>query len=387
MKNTVNSIFDVVIVGAGPSGAIAAYQLARHGLSVAVLEKATFPRYKTCGGGLVHRSLKWLPCPLRDCVESECFRILIRFLGSDLEFEVSRPIPIVSMTMRSAFDYQILEEALTAGVRLFENTLCQKVTVAEDWAEVESPRSTYRGRFVLAADGVNSQVARSLNWSSQPFAVPALEWELAVPTPTLDQYANHAVFDFNATEAGYGWVFPKRTHLSVGILSTRQGTRRLRRALEDYLRLIGIPFDQPIRKSGHQIPIRPRVSLSRARVLLLGDAAGLAEPLTGEGISLAIQSGLLAAQALIENDMRSTESEKAYASQVKHQIGRELKWGRAVAALTYRYPKLRDSLFRRQGQRLCEMMTDIFMGDSSYRSLALRPGNYLKLLRRFPGSS
>ena len=290
------------------------------------------------------------------------------------------------MTMRSAFDHQLLGEALKAGAKLFENTLCRNVTVTRDWAEVESTRGPYRGRFVLAADGVNSQVARSLNWPHQPFVIPALEWELAVAPAIHDQYANRAVFDFNATDAGYGWVFPKRHHLSVGILSTVRGTRKLRGALENYLRAIGIPFDQPLRKSGHQIPVRPRASLTRARILLLGDAAGIAEPVTGEGISLAIWSARLAARALIENDMRSPEAEKDYQHQVRSQIGRELRWGRLVATLTYGYPKLRDSLFRRQGQRLCEVMTDIFMGDASYRSLALRPINYLNLLRRFPAS-
>ena len=310
----------------------------------------------------------------------------MRIMGSGLEFEVRRSRPIVSMTMRSAFDHQLLGEALKVGAKLSENTLCQKVTVARDWAEVESTRGRYRGRFVLAADGVNSQVARSLNWPHHPFAIPALEWELAVPTTIHDEYANRAVFDFNATDAGYGWVFPKRDHLSVGILSTKRGTRKLKGSLENYLRAIGIPFDQPLRRSGHQIPVHPRASLTKARILLLGDAAGIAEPVTGEGISLAILSGRLAAQALIEHAMRSPDSERAYENQVKSQIGRELRWGRLVAALTYDYPKVRDSLFRRQGQRLCEVMTDIFMGDSSYRSLALHPTNYLNLLRRFPGS-
>lgn len=374
--------YDVLIVGAGPAGAIAAHALASQGLTVALLEKEALPRYKTCGGGIVYRCLSRLPISVDDCVEARCYQAQMGIPGSHLAFRVERSNPIISMTMRSAFDFRLVEAARGAGARILDQTRCRKVRRKPDSIEVQTDRSIFRGRFLLAADGVHSPIARNLQWPDQAHAIPALEWELSVPARVLDRFQGLAQFDFNVAKEGYAWVFPKKRHLSVGILSIRRGSQNLRRALLNYLAWREIPVQSPLHQSGHLIPIRPRPTLTQPRVLLLGDAAGLAEPVTCEGISFALQSGRLAAQALLEGELRSPESEWAYRRMLERRIGRELKWGRAAATLTYQYPGLRDLLFRRQGQRLCEVMTDIFMGRSSYRSLARQPWNYLKLLRR-----
>src|SRR4029077_4203440 len=120
---------------------------------------------------------------------------------------------------------------------------------------------------------------------------------------TLERFARVPRFDVGTVPYGYAWVFPKTAHLSVGVLTTHRGAINLHGQLEEYLRVIGLA-PQSMERHGFVIPVRPRAGpLARARMLLVGDAAGLADPGTAEGISLAARSGRLAADAIIASQL------------------------------------------------------------------------------------
>ncbi len=139
-----------------------------------------------------------------------------------------------------------------------------------------------------------------------------------------------------------------------------------------------------IAKHGYVIPLCPRTEgFSRGRMLLAGDAAGLADPITAEGITHAIRSGQLAAQAIIEAKNEPATVRRIYAHALEREILSELRYARILARILYDRPRLRTWLMGRYGQRLTEVMADIMLGERTYSEVLAEPLNYLKLLCRY----
>jgi len=374
------SAYDVAVVGAGPAGSTAALHLARGGKRVALIEKQRLPRYKTCGGGLVGRAFRWLPDDLELPVEHECFAAEANFLESGMSFRVRRERPIVSMTMRATLDRALADAAVAAGAELFSPCELRDLRQDERGVDLETDRGRIRARFLIGADGVLSAVARKAGFAHAPATVPALEAEIGVPPEVHARFAGVARFDFEAVESGYGWVFPKREHLSCGILTMRRGAGGLHRALERYLARVGVGPALSEERHGFVIPVRPRRGgCVRGRVLLAGDAAGFADALTGEGISIAMQSGNLAALSILHGP--PDRAGVGYAAAIRRELCAELRIARGLARVTYGRRAIARSVFRARGPVLAEGVADVFLGTRTYRSLVLKPSSYLALLR------
>ena len=146
------TIYDVIVVGSGPAGACAAWRLAKAGVPVAVLEKAPLPRYKTCGGGIVGRAMQTLPVDVRHVVEQDCHTAQLNLLDAGLSFTTHRSTPIVSMTMRSRFDFDILSAAQFAGAAVHERCAVENVSCHGDFVTVVTNGGAMRSKFVVAAD-------------------------------------------------------------------------------------------------------------------------------------------------------------------------------------------------------------------------------------------
>ena len=376
-------LHDVAVIGAGPAGSSAALALARAGHSVLLLEKAVLPRYKTCGGGVLARAFKLLPPGAERVVERRFDSVALNFLGTEMSFVARRAEPMVYMTMRADLDCLLAREAQQAGVQLIESCAVRRVETRDDSVVLISDRENYRARFVIAADGVHSVTAKSAGWPDLRALAPALEHEVYLAADDLAQFSVLPRFDFNAIEAGYAWVFPKRGHLSVGILSTHRVCPDLRARLAQYLRRLGITRIQKTEQHGYLIPLAPRSGpLARGRILLAGDAAGLADPVTAEGIFHAIRSGQLAAAALAEARFEPVNAGRRYQSLLEKHILGELRAARWLAKILYYHPRIRNGAFRLNGQKLCEFATRVIMGESSYWDALKRPSNYFKLFRR-----
>jgi geranylgeranyl reductase family protein len=377
---------DVAIIGAGPAGAIAAEQLARGGASVVLIEKESLPRYKTCGGGLVRRALRFLPEGFELPAQDECRTVELRF-ASGLSFRADRSEPIVAMTMRSELDHALTQAAVRAGAEL--RSPCELVGLAQDAVGVDLATSTgpLRAQIVIAADGALSRTARFAGWSESVDAVAAIEAEITLTVGAIAPFRGVARFDLGTPEAGYGWVFPKRGQLSAGVLSMRRKSGGLRDALQSYLGAIDPRGVVSSEEHGFVIPIAPRrTGFTRGRVLLVGDAAGLADPLTGEGISLAMHSGRLAAESLQGAQFDPRSSCAAYEARLKREILADLRIARALAKLLYHRPKIAQRLFERSGRALCEAMTDVVCGERTYRELVYSPRSCFMLLRAHVGA-
>lgn len=370
----------VAVVGAGPAGTSAALRLARAGEDVVLIEKCELPRAKVCGGGLVRRAYAHLPHGIELPLERACQKVTLRFQEAGFARTVERPDPIVSMTMRAELDAALARNAERSGTRLLAPCAVTALARRGEHVELETTSGVVRADLVVVADGATGPTARLAGFEAPLSTIPALEAEIRVRDDDLAEHARSARFDFGGPVAGgYGWVFPKREHLSCGVLSMSRGAARLREKLARYLEQVGVrPVAMEVR--GYVIPVPVRAGgPARARVLLAGDAAGLVDPVTAEGISLALHSGTLAAEALAGN-RSARDVEGAYASRLRADITADLSIARRLAHVLYGHPRLARTVFARAGARLCEAMAEVVLGERTYGELLARPLAWPRLL-------
>jgi len=292
--------FDVIVIGAGPGGSAAAYLLAAAGMRVALIDKASFPRDKLCGGMLSGRTEK-----VYKSIFGDGWHDVYEFTASGARFfyktqllnEVS-DYRRMHFTMRSSFDHRLVKLACAKGATLLEKARADSLDPGKGLVRLANGE-TLRGDFIIGADGALSTVARNLGLSMRKDTLAA---GLEIEMPRHGNMADLArpEIHFGVIRWGYGWVFPKRDTLTIGIAGLVQKNRSLRNSFRVFLEQVcsNVP---DIKWKGHPIPfcnfvLRPGIG----NVLLVGDAAGFVEPVTGEGIAFAMQSAGCAADAVLD---------------------------------------------------------------------------------------
>lgn len=358
--------FDVAIIGSGPAGASAAFELAKKGISTVIIEKETLPRYKTCGGGFVYRGRRKVPFDISSVVEKEFNTIDVIFDKAGVHLKPEREEPIISMVMRDDFDNFIVEKAKKEGVVLLENHKLKDIEF-DEISTLKTSQGDIRSKFIIAADGALSITAKLAGWEETRYLIPALEYEIEVKPEDFERLSKNVRFDFDAVPLGYGWCFPKKNHLSIGLASARRTKINLKKYYKEYLITLGLTDIIKEDFHGFQIPVSPRTDgFTRKNVFLVGDAAGFADPVTAEGISNSILSGVMAAEAIIEGELDSLKSEQIYNDKLNEVLLPELKTGVKLSKLFYENEKIRNFLIKKYGVRFGESMTNIFMGERSY---------------------
>ncbi|PWH81299.1 NAD(P)/FAD-dependent oxidoreductase [Brumimicrobium oceani] len=359
--------FEVAIIGSGPAGASTAYFLSKAGISNVIIEKETLPRYKTCGGGFVFRGRNNLPIDISEVVEKE-FHTIDIYLGEKLHFKTHREEPTISMVMRDNFDALITKKAKALGSVLLENNKLNALSFKDDLITLETSQESISANFVIAADGVLSPTAKMAGWTEDTRKlVPALEYEVEVSEEDFKRLSTEARFDIDAIPFGYAWSFPKKGHLSLGVMTTKRSKINLKKHYEEYKKQLGIENVISETQHGFQIPVAPRTDgFVKNNVFLIGDAAGFADPITAEGISNAIHSGKLAAEAIIESKGNSAEAKGRYEEKLEADLLPELQTAVWLAKWFYEQKTIRNILLKKYGQRFSEEMADVFHGKRTY---------------------
>lgn len=347
-----------------------AYLLAKRGLDVLILERATLPRYKTCGGGVTWKAMQNLPFDVSSVLEHKAVGGIVTFAGQQLlKTEVSWPV--AWLVMRDRFDHYLVQQAVQAGAKLMEGISLTGVEERGDRLVVTTTKGELQAQLLAGADGVNSIVARSVGLMTNREVGVAVEAELAVPPESLDAQGAYATFDFGALPGGYGWIFPKRDHLSVGVFRAIPGKATgLKRALEKFIASEAVLLNPCIlHLQGHQIPLGGREqTLHKGRVLLVGDAANLADPWMGEGISYAVVSARLAAEQMFYA-LESKEMDlSGYTRLINASITPQLLSARLFARAVYSLPELCSDLLSKS-PFMQQVVFDAIRGDRTFKEL------------------
>ena len=387
--------YDVLIAGAGPAGCAAAYDLARAGKRVLMLDRRTFPRHKACACGLTRKTLRALRYSVEPVVERVCREVVLQEAGSrfhegvrvaDKSCEVrlrTRKV-ICAMAVREKFDAFCLEQTLAVGAELKKIESIVAVRESAEWVEIEviaadGVTETLRAPALIGADGSNGQMRRLAAgldaqrddfrdgawiecrtaelpgepaWYARGFALEAtVPFEVLPTTLPAGDGPQDLVFDFAPIAGGYGWLFPKGDHVNVGVggfvpkdgsaepdgMACENVTRGL---LESYTReKLGVELSEVrANVSGQHLGLGGHGYVPRGRVLLAGDAAGLVDPLTGEGIFSAIKSGQAAAGAVIACASAGTAKLSSEYAERLRDLQATLMFSHDVAKSFYREP-------------------------------------------------
>lgn len=359
--------FDVVIVGAGPGGTAAALSARQAGLSVALLDKASFPRHKLCGGLVSGRGLKALDAIFGTRPDDELFLVGQQaawlWQGEEL-VRFKAPYPLW-FTARYDFDHDLQQKALAAGAADFS---------ARRWCDLDleagqiglDDGEVLGFRALIAADGATSPIAarlfgRAFDPEKIGFTLEAECVRAPDDTPLME-------VDFRAVPWGYGWKFPKKGSLTVGVGGLHSENPDLRPALEALM-----PDGAgAARVKGAFLPLGDfRRDPTFGNVLFVGDAAGLVDPMTGEGIAYALESGALAAQAIAKalaaGDVAGAGAAYRHAlADIHDDLTQALRLRR------YAYTKVFSKIFRQKLEKSewsRQAFFDLLEGKRTYRDL------------------
>ncbi|BCJ43939.1 hyaluronate lyase [Actinoplanes ianthinogenes] len=333
--------WDVAVIGAGPAGLAAAHAAASAGVRVVVLERAEHPRYKTCGGGLLGSSLRLsaerlATVPVRDTITSITFS-----LDGRREFTRTSAEPLVSLVRRDDFDHAWCVAAERAGATVRPHSQVRALDQDEHGVTVTlADGSAVTARVAIGADGSAGITGRHVGVVTEQQDL-GLEVELAATPADRERWRGRVLLDWGPFPGSYGWVFPKDDELTVGVIMEKGHGAETKRYLRDFVDRLGLADREVLRDSGHLTRCRtPTSPVHAGRVLVAGDAAGLLEPWTREGISYALRSGVWAGEAAAQAVNNQDQDLSPYAQKIAAELQPEMIAGRRLLGAFGRHPSI-----------------------------------------------
>lgn len=360
-------LFDVIIIGAGPSGSSCAYNIKRYNPEIKILlvDKAEFPRYKPCGGGVSPEVANYFDFDLTPAIDYKCRHVEMVANGkhwiSD-QFELW-------MVRRDKFDNFLLEKAREKGVEFISG--CEVVNIVTGSTETllkTKRHGDLHAKLVVIAEGGLGKLAKKLGCAPKNNVLAALEYE-----HYTDQLDGKLFIDFDYNCNGYAWNFPKSDGLSLGIggffKGQNKGPAGLPQKLLEYSQQFGIAELDKSNLHGHPIQLyKGRQQLVAGNVLLVGEIAGCVDPLTAEGIRPAIKSGYLAAKVIADSfkmGKLKLNNLRRYDVEFHNQLGKDFQYARIMAYFLNKY--LAKILPMISSHQAVAGFMSVFSGKSTYR--------------------
>jgi geranylgeranyl reductase family protein len=339
--------FDALVVGAGPAGSLTAHHLATAGASVLLVDKARFPRDKPCGGGLTTRAVRLLPFSVEPVVEDVVDRFEFR-LRYGARFErASRAEPLALMTQRRRLDAYLAEQAASAGADFRDGVKVTALELGDEGVSATVDGKPVHAATLIGADGANGVTARTLGLGGGYTYGVAFEGNVPYGPAPEERYRGRLVLELGIVPGGYGWVFPKGDHVNVGIGGWEREGPRLRQLLRQVCAQHGLQ-DAPLSElRGHRLPLRrPDSKIARGRAALVGDAAGLVDPLTGDGMYEAFYSAKLASEGVLDVLAGHADGLEPYARRVTDGLASITSASWKAKLAVDRFPRLAFGIFR-----------------------------------------
>ncbi|MGL5083496.1 MAG: geranylgeranyl reductase family protein [Microcoleaceae cyanobacterium] len=353
-------MFDCIIIGAGPAGGTAAYHLAKRGRSVLVLEKASWPRKKPCGGGVSPAIAQWFDFDFTPAISTTVEKIRYTWkLGDPVEGTIAKPM---WMVRRDIFDQFLMQQAQNQGAELRDQTEVTGIAFKGDTWQVNTQTGPVVGRYLIGADGATGQTAQWLKLK-QSKPRQSLVMEL---TSNQNQMP---MFEFGMVKNGNIWGFPKADGYSLSIATFRGGEpKNLRQDLAQYTEKAGLSGNSPV----YEHPLRlwdGNEPLHTQNAVIAGEAASLADPLSGEGIRPSILSGVKAAEAIDQALGEVGNALERYTQTMHQEWGADMVWAGRLAGLFYRFP----GVGYRAGVKVpaaTRLLSQILCGELRYADIA-----------------
>ena len=329
----VNNSFDVIIIGAGPSGCSCAHQLLDAGKKVLVMDKSAFPRHKPCAGGITMKTLRHLPINIDHLIEHRARKMKFNFGGSK-EVSLSHDNGSCVMVIRDKFDAYFFEQTIKKGAVFQKVDKIKQITNFQNKVILEVDGKTYETDYLIGADGANSTV-RKLT-SDLKYKTPVYAYE-GIVEKNDSKYVTEFIFN----KSGYAWIFPKGKHYNVGIGNLIPNKNSKKISKKDLFSFVSQYFQTDKIKNITAFPIGTEGDGYKAKdnIFLVGDAAGFAESLLGEGIYNAIISGKYAAKAIVDSKLSSHSANQLY-NNFLDSFTQELKLYRKGSKILYGYPRI-----------------------------------------------
>ena len=362
--------YDVIVLGAGPGGSTAALRLAQHGARVLLVDRERFPRSKPCGGGVLIAAAARLPFSLHSVSQRVVYGFRVTY-KRDAGFAHTYPEPLAIMTRRRDLDTFLASQAVTAGATFIDGRAVSAIN-RNGAGMVVSFRDGARAAAaaLVAADGANGVSRRALG-------MPALDRAVALEanSPGLPQHSpDHVSLDLGSLPGGYGWLFPKDGHTNIGVGGWPVVGPQLKAHLAAYATSEGVSPALLEDVRGYTLPLRHfDEPLTRGPVAFVGDAAGLIDPLSGEGINNAFYSAQLAADEIARYLSGDVSDLRGYEHAVRRHIDPELAVARQLQALFHQRPWPYVQLLQHSG-RFWRSFCRTVRGEATYAGFKGRLG-------------
>ncbi len=409
--------FDVIISGAGPAGSLLGYLLSKKNISSLILEKEVFPRYKVCAGGIQWKALQFLPYDINEIIEKKIYGIYFSRRLKDI-FYRKYSDPLIYTFERTKLDDFMAKKAIESGCKINFSEKIINFETSQNEVKVFTQKDIYYSKIFVGADGAGSVVFKKLNKDPRLQKIIGYETEIPLTGENNDSlYDENVVLDFGGIKKGYIWVFPKKHSLSIGgggpVKDAVNIKKYLKWFLQNYQATVSDNFAEPARKwlfnqnndkikakeskfilpersglsgdglqkkiklNAHFIPVRSDKSfLCDFRVLSVGDAAGLGDAFTGEGIHNALLSSIIASESI--NDALSNLNFNFcdYHEKINKDIFTNIKNSMLISKIFFSSPYFYYKLIK-SNDNLFNSCAKILRGEKKYSDVV----NKLKLIK------